>query len=106
MMISIHIQDAQRGVPATRIPVELDLFNSTQGWVEIGHGISNTEGDVEDFGEHPAPGIYRLMIDIASYHTNAFFPSISVTFEVRDPHEPHHIELILSPFGYSVHRGI
>ncbi len=106
MMISIHIQDAQRGVPAARIPVELDLFNSAQGWIEVGHGISNTEGDIEDFGEHPTPGIYRLMFDIASYHTNAFFPSITVPFEVRDSHEPHHIELVLSPFGYSVHRGI
>jgi len=106
MMITTHVQDSNRGTPATRIPIELDLFEASKGWVEVGHGITNTEGDIEDFGEHPAPGIYRLMYDVASYQTDAFFPSIAVTFEVRDPHEPHHIELVLSPFGYSTHRGV
>ena len=50
-------------------------------------------------------GIYRLMFDVASYFPDAFFPSIAITFEVRDPSDKYHIPVIVSPYGYSVHRG-
>lgn len=85
--------------------MELDIFITGEGWREVGHGITNSEGRIADFGEHPAPGIYRLMYDIASYLPDAYFPSIAVTFEVRDVSERHHIPLMLSPYGYTAFRG-
>ncbi len=106
MMISTHVLDTARGVPAARVSVELDLFITGHGWREVGHGITNAEGRVTEFGEPPAPGIYRLMFDVASYIPNAFFPSIAITFEVRDAAEKYHIPVLLSPFGYSTHRGL
>jgi 5-hydroxyisourate hydrolase len=105
MMITTHVTDTSRGVAAPRIPVELDYFITGQGWKEVGHGVTNSEGRIIEFGEPPAAGIYRLMFDVASYLPDAFFPSVTVTFELRDPAQRYHIALLLSPYGYSVHRG-
>jgi len=43
--------------------------------------------------------------DVAAYTGEAFFPSISVTIDVRDPVEPCHMVLLLGPYGYSTYRG-
>jgi len=104
-MITTHVLDIVRGRPASRIPVQLDVFITGQGWHEIGHGITSDDGRVADFGEPPADGIYRLMFDMAAYSPDAFFPSVSVTFEVRDPSEHYHVPLLWSRFGYSTYRG-
>ncbi len=103
-MVSTHIQDSSHGVPGSRIPVELDIFITGQGWHEVGHGVTNSEGNIEEFGELPVAGIYRLMFDIATHIPDAFFPSISVTFEVREITERYHIVLVLNPYGYSTYR--
>ena len=105
MMITTHVHDIGQGHPGARIPVELDFFISGQGWREVGRGVTNEQGFIHDFGEPPAQGIYRLMFDVASYNANSFFPSIAITFEVRDIQDHFHIALLLARFGYSVHRG-
>ena len=104
-MITTHVLDTARGTPAARIPVQLDLFIHGQGWHEVGHAITSEDGRVLDFGEPPADGIYRMMFDVASYAPHSFFPSIAVTFEIRNDQLHHHVPLILSPFGYSVFLG-
>jgi 5-hydroxyisourate hydrolase len=105
MMISTHVQDTARGLPAARVSVELDIFVTGFGWKEAGHGVTNAEGRISEFGEPAAPGLYRLMYDIAAYQNDAFFPSIAIVFEVRDPTQTFHIPLAISPFGYSTYRG-
>ncbi len=104
-MITTQVLDTARGAPAARIPVQLDIFIAGQGWREVGHGITTEDGRVLDFGEPLAEGIYRLMFDVAVYMPNSFYPSIAVTFEVRNPTERYHLPLLLSPFGYSTCRG-
>ena len=104
-MITTQVQDSSRGIPAARIPVELDIFVTGSGWIEVGHGVTNVDGHILDFREDPAPGLYRLMFDVAMYTPDAFFPSIAITFEVRDPNRRYHIPLVLSPFGYSTYRS-
>lgn len=94
-----------RGVPARRIGVELDVFITGHGWREVGRGVTDDEGRIQDFGEPSAVGIYRLMFDIASYSAEAFFPSIAVTFEVTDTKQVFHVPVLLSRFGYTVYRG-
>lgn len=79
-MISTHVMDAGRGVPAVRVPVQLDAFISGHGWHEVGHAETNLEGRVGNFGEPDAPGVYRLMFDVAAYSPEAFFPTIAITF--------------------------
>ena len=103
-MITTHVNDATRGIPAFKVPVQLDMFISGHGWREVGSGVTNLEGRVMDFGEPPAAGLYRLTFDIAAYTPDSFFPTVSVTFEVRDPKERFHVPLVLSPFGYSTYR--
>lgn len=105
MMITTHVLDLSRGCPAARIPVELDLFITGHGWREVGRGLTTTEGRIQDFGEPAAPGLYRLSFDLASYLPEAFFPSIAITFDVRDAADHYHVPLLVSRFGYSTYRG-
>ncbi len=104
-MISTHVLDTARGAPAARIPVDLDVFISGQGWREAGHGVTNEHGRIEEFGEAAAPGVYRLVFDVASYMPHSFFPSIALTFEIHNAKEYYHVPLLLSPFGYTTYRG-
>lgn len=93
-----------RGCPAARVSAELDVFITGQGWHEVGHGVTNNEGRILDFGEPAAAGVYRLMFDVGSYLAQTCFPSVTVIFEVRDPAEPCHLRVALSAFGYTVFR--
>lgn len=104
-MISTQILDSAQGRPATRVPVELDLFITGRGWHEVGRGLTNSDGRIDSFGIQSAPGVYRMMFDMAAYHPDTFFPSIAVTFEVRDSERPYHLPVMFSPFGYSVFRA-
>ena len=100
-MITTQVLDTVRGAPAARVPVQLDLFITGQGWREVGHGVTGNDGRVLDFGAAPAAGVYRMMFDVASYMPQCFYPSIAVTFEIRQPNEQYHLPLLLSPYGYS-----
>lgn len=103
-MITTQILDTSRGEPATRVPVELDVFITGQGWREVGRGVTDFDGRIQDFGAPSAVGVYRLMFDVAAYLPEPFFPSIAITFEVRDPTGRYHVPLLLSPFGYTTYR--
>ena len=54
-------------------------------------------------------GRYRLTFDTASYfrrqQVDAFYPSVTVEFEIADATQHYHVPLLLSPFGYSTYRG-
>ena len=105
MMITTHVIDISTGEPAARIPVELDVFITGHGWRDVGRGVTNTDGHILDFGETPGRGVYRLMFDVGVHIPDPFFPTISITFEVKDPNDSYHIPLLLSPFGYTTYRG-
>jgi 5-hydroxyisourate hydrolase len=97
--------DMITGGPAARIPVELDVFITGVGWRDVGRGVTNPDGRILDFGEPAAVGIYRLSFDVAVHLPDTFFPTISVTFEVRDPLDAYHVPLLLSPYGYTTFRA-
>jgi 5-hydroxyisourate hydrolase len=104
-MITTQVFDSTLGQPAARVPVELDFFITGHGWRQIGQGLTSNDGRIADFGEPHAAGIYRLVYDVAAYTPEPFFPSISITIDVRDPVEPSHMVLLLSPYGYCAYRG-
>jgi len=104
-MITTQVLDTARGAPAARIPVQLDVFITGQGWHEVGHAVTGSDGRALDFGEPAVAGIYRLMFDVAVYMPDAFYPSIAITFEVHQPGDQYHLPLLLSPYGYSTYRG-
>jgi len=103
-MISTQVIDVAKGEPAGRVPVELDYFITGQGWREIAHSVTSRDGRIAEFGESPAAGVYRMMFDVGAYMPHCFFPSVTVTIEVREANHDHHIILQVSPFGYSICR--
>jgi hydroxyisourate hydrolase len=104
-MITTHVLDLARGTPAQRIPVQLDFFITGQGWREVGQGLTSEDGHLMDFGAPPMEGVYRMSFDVAAYMPHSFYPTIAITFEVRNPLDRYHLPLLLSPFGYSTYRA-
>jgi len=107
-MISTHVLDIARGMPASGVAVVLEARDGA-GWTTIGRATTDAHGRIGSFADAPlAPGTYRLTFDTGAYHhrhdTLPFFPSVAVTFDVRDAGH-HHVPLLLSPYGYSTYRG-
>jgi 5-hydroxyisourate hydrolase len=54
-------------------------------------------------------GTYRLTFTVGEYFrelgVEAFYPTVEITFEVRDAGQHYHVPLLVSPFGYSTYRG-
>jgi hydroxyisourate hydrolase len=110
-MITTHVLDISRGVPAVGVTVILELRQAS-AWAPIGRGVTDENGRVHTLTTERslAPGTYRLTFDIGSFHREQglsvpFFPEVKITFNVRDPDEHYHLPLLISPFGYSTYRG-
>jgi 5-hydroxyisourate hydrolase len=109
-MITTHVLDTARGVPAVGVTVILELRQASE-WAPIGRGVSDEKGRVTTLTSGPlSPGTYRLTFDVVDYQramgfdTN-FFPEVRITFNVKDTEQHYHIPLLLSPFGYTTYRG-
>ncbi len=112
-MITTHVLDLARGVPAAGISVTLEFLQPADGeWTALGLGVTDEAGRLNTLsdGWTMIPGTYRLTFDVAPYqraHGPAapFFAHVQIAFEVRDPAQHFHVPLLLSPFGYSTYRG-
>jgi 5-hydroxyisourate hydrolase len=107
-MISTHVLDTARGMPAAGVTVVLEM-RSGAGWTTLGARLTDVHGRITSFCDSaPAPGTYRLTFDTGAYHSAAgvtpFFPDVIVTFDVRSGAD-YHVPLLLSPYGYSTYRG-
>ena len=110
MSLSTHVLDAQRGLPAARVPLRLEA-SARGGWQLV--AVSRTDDDGRaylDSSLASAPGAYRLKFDTASYFADQgvkefFYPEVVVCFTVSDPGARYHVPLLLSPFAYSTYRG-
>lgn len=109
-MITTHVLDVAAGCPASGLAVTLDARRGDQ-WTRIGEGRTDTRGRLESLaaGQAIPPGVYRLTFDTGAYQRTrkqaAFFPEVSVVFEIADGDAHHHVPLLLSPFGYSTYKG-
>lgn len=110
--LSTHVLDTSLGRPAEGVPVQLEVSAAADRWQSVGGGVTNADGRVRDFGPkgaNLANGTYRLIFDTASYFSKggrkAFYPEVSIVFELQNPNEHYHVPLLLSPFGYSTYRG-
>ena len=108
-MITTHVLDASVGAAAVSVTVILEMRQASE-WIPIGRGVTDGKGRTTLTEGGPlAPGTYRLTFDIAAYHrergvTTPFFPEVKVAFIVRDTDEHYHVQLLLSPFGYTVYK--
>jgi 5-hydroxyisourate hydrolase len=111
--LSTHVLDAALGRPARDVHVVLSLL-STAGWTRVADGRTDADGRLRPLDDEGRAvdlerSTYRLDFDTAAYFTATgqvgFYPQVSVTFEVTDPADHHHVPLLLSPFAYSTYRG-
>jgi 5-hydroxyisourate hydrolase len=111
--ITTHILDLGRGKPAAGVGVVLEIaFGEPAGgtpgrWRELARGSTDPDGRCRDLlpAGALAAGTYRLIFATGAYQPDGFFPEVTITFQVRQPDQHHHVPLLLSPFGYSTYRG-
>jgi 5-hydroxyisourate hydrolase len=110
--ISTHVLDLTTGLPARGVAVRLEIHRAERGWTPLENRVTDDDGRVRDFipqGARLDPGRYRLTFRTGEYFraqgAAAFHPEVVVTFEVADATRPHHVPLLLSPFGYTTYRG-
>ena len=108
--ITTHVLDVSLGKPAAGIPVALEVKKRDSSWAAVGSGTTDKDGRVANLLADGtlSMGTYRLTFETASYLSkgrNAFFPQVSVVFNVEDANQHYHIPLLLSPYGYSTYRG-
>jgi 5-hydroxyisourate hydrolase len=109
--ISTHILDTSRGRPAAGVPAALQQ-RGPEGWTSLGRESTNADGRVPSLLPANAvlePGVYRIRFDTDEYFAaqgvQAFYPEVSVVFQIEDAGQHYHVPLLLSPFGYSTYRG-
>ena len=108
--ITTHVLDTSLGRPAAGVGICLE-FRRGGKWVRVGDGTTDADGRLRTLtGKGSVQrGTYRLTFDTAAYfrtsEREAFFPQVTIEFDVRDGAQPYHVPLLLSPFGYSTYRG-
>jgi 5-hydroxyisourate hydrolase len=109
--ISTHILDIAQGLPARDVPVRLERRDASGVWQLLGAARTDQDGRAQLLydKEALAPGFYRLGFETATHFAacklDGLYPSIEITFHVRDGEERFHIPLLLSPNGYTTYRG-
>jgi 5-hydroxyisourate hydrolase len=109
-MITTHVLDTARGLPARGVPVSLSIHEDGT-WRELGSGATDDDGRLRTLT--PAgpvqPGRYKISFDTDAYFdatdTDGFFPVAEIQFVVTDGAAHYHVPLLLSPFSYSTYRG-
>jgi 5-hydroxyisourate hydrolase len=110
--ITTHVLDVAHGRPAAGVAVKLERRDASGGFIEVGHGTTDTDGRLKSLlgpGSGIVAGTWRLTFATGAYFeaagTPSFHPSVTVTFEVGDPSQHYHVPLLVSPFGYTTYRG-
>jgi len=108
--------------------VLLEIRQSDGSHREIGRGVTDLDGRIKSLvasprtstppsrpGSRPPPaplgrGTYRVTFQTLAYFAQLgiepYYPEVVITFELRDPSQANHIPLLLSPYGYTTHRGL
>lgn len=108
--ITTHVLDLSGGRPAEGVAVRLERREGG-GWVPVGERRTDADGRVRDFLVPGAltAGQWRLTFATGEWYAarevRTFLPEATITFEVFDAAQHHHVPLLLSPFGFSTYRG-
>lgn len=103
MNLSTHILDTSRGRPAGGMAVRLEREDGN-AWRLVTQGRADPEGRAGCTVDKA--GRYQLHFATGEYFgESAFYPWVTVTFQINDPTEHYHVPLLISPFGYSTYRG-
>jgi 5-hydroxyisourate hydrolase len=93
-VISTHVLDTGKGVPAAGIRVQL-----FRGDELVAEGRTDEDGRIRELAGVEA-GTYRLV-----FHADSpFFKRVEVEIEL-EPGRDHHVPLLLSPYACAIYRG-
>lgn len=106
-MISTHILDTTKGLPASDVQVGLDFHDGVE-WKQIDLQQTNNDGRIV-FKCNQTAGVYRLTFELDPYFARQklehFFVRTPVIFKITDTGRKYHVPLLLNPYGYSTYRG-
>lgn len=107
--ITTHVLDANRGLPASGVAVDLSVRDGGE-WRVLAGGFTDADGRIANLGPESVPlGEYRLRFEVGAYFAeqsiDTFFPEVVLVFAVADADRHYHVPLLLSPFAYSTYRG-
>ncbi len=110
MSMSTHVLDTMRGAPAAGVTVTLSRREAGGGWTAVGTAETDADGRVRSLAPDGLdPGEYRVEFETRAYFERsgltAFYPEVSVVFNLDDSAEHLHIPLLLSQFGYTTYKG-
>ena len=110
--ITTHVLDQTQGQPAVGVALTLGIRGDDGAWSRLAQGVTDADGRCDDLlpDDHALrPGTYCLRFGtgdfFAARKVACFYPEVLVTFTVIRPGEPHHVPLLLGPFGYTTYRG-
>ena len=93
-MISTHVLDTGRGIPAQGVRVELYAGDKL-----VGSGETDGDGRIRQLAD-AAPGNYRLV-----FHPDSpFFRRVEVEIVIEAGRD-YHVPLLLSPYACAIYRG-
>ncbi len=93
-MISTHVLDTSRGVPARGVRVE--LFHDDE---LVAAAETDDDGRIRELADAP-PGTYRMVF----HPESPFFRRVEVEIGI-EPGRDYHVPLLLSPYACAIYRG-
>jgi 5-hydroxyisourate hydrolase len=109
MSVSAQALDGVYGRPAAGVRARLEERRGSD-WSQIADAETDADGNISDFADGALRrGPYRIVFDSDHYFSglgvSAAYPEIAVVFRVRT--EPHtcQIQVLMTPYSYSMYFG-
>ena len=107
-MLSTHVLDTSRGLPASGIEVILYRLDGADG-EEIASATTDENGRASFDPGVLTDAFYELEFITGPYFegltTPSFYDVITVRFRVDATAQKYHVPLLLAPYGYSTYLG-
>lgn len=109
MGIALQVLDGLYGRPAAGVRVRLERIENGLWYAEV-KAETDHEGRVEEWrARRFERGLHRIVFESDSYFVGlglaAAYPEISTMFRMHDETDAYQVQVLLSPFSYSVYFG-
>jgi len=109
MIVTTHVLDTARGIPAAGTPVALYAVRSDTRTI-VREAVTNGDGRTDEpLGIDLSEGTYELVFAAGNYFARSgiatFYDEIAVRFQLDGTAEKYHVPLLVSPWGYATYRG-
>ena len=115
-MITTHVLDTARGMPAAGVKIEIYRVKSDGTLDLLKSSETNNDGRSAEplvSGDQLQAGVYQITFFIGRYfestksnkNTSVFLDQVPVRFTVSNPSSHYHVPLLASPCGYTTYRG-